>query len=155
MPLEIERKFLVIPEKLPAVNPGVEILQAYIPLQTDDVVRIRIKGDQAYVTFKGKDRQGVRPEYEYSIPVHDAREIIEIMCARPVIRKVRTAIWYEGYKWEIDSFLDENEGLIIAEIELKYADEIITLPPWVAEEVTGDPRYLNASLVKHPFNSWQ
>lgn len=154
MPLEIERKFLVNPGKLPSGFTGTEIIQGYIPLKSDDVIRIRIAGSSAFITLKGKDDQGIRPEFEYEIPESDAHEIISIMCMKPYIRKIRTVIWFQGQKWEIDRFLDENEGLWIAEAELQSAGDVVAIPPWVTGEVTGDNRYLNSSLVQNPYMNW-
>ncbi len=105
--------------------------------------------------MKGKNIGPVRREYEYEIPVEDARVMLETLCERPLIEKTRTKIAYGGRIWEVDAFAGENEGLVVAEVELEDENAPIEKPDWVGEEVTGDARYYNSNLVAHPYASWK
>ena len=154
MPLEIERKFLVHEEFLPEADHKIQIVQAYLHTDPERTVRIRIAGDQAFLTIKGKLKGIVRPEFEYRIPVEDANELIKLAEWYP-IEKVRHLIYQDEKKWEVDFFDGQNKGLVLAEIELAQEDEHITLPPWIRREVTGDVRYHNSYLAQFPFNSWE
>jgi CYTH domain-containing protein len=111
-------------------------------------------GEKAFLTIKGKSRGLSRPEYEYEIPVADAKEILDRLCQQPYIEKNRYKVAYAEMEWEIDEFLKENQGLIVAEVELESEEQQIEMPPWVGEEVSDDPRYSNANLVKHPYAQW-
>ncbi len=153
MAIEIERKFLVKEESWPKKNP-VLYMQGYLSLDTERVVRVRVADDRGYLTIKGKNEGVARLEFEYEIPVEDAKEILEKLAIRPIIVKYRYRIEYAGFVWEVDRFLGENEGLVIAEVELKEKNRHPPLPPWVGAEVTGDPRYYNANLVLHPYKMW-
>ena len=95
-----------------------------------------------------------RPEYEYAIPLEDANEMLDTLCLKPIIEKVRYSIEHDGLLWEVDEFEGENAGLVIAEVELARADQTILLPDWIGEEVTDDARYYNASLIANPFAKW-
>jgi len=156
MPEEIERKFLVDVDKLFLPENGERIMQGYIPIakETRTAVRVRVKGTEAYLTIKGKNTGAVRAEYEYSIPLEDAEEILAKLCQKPFIEKTRYEIQIDAHVWEVDVFFGENEGLIVAEIELGKEDEKFALPDWVLEEVTGDNRYYNSNLVLNPFKNW-
>ncbi|MGC9324880.1 MAG: CYTH domain-containing protein [Desulfomonilia bacterium] len=154
MAKEIERKFLVDMERLQPHGRGVDIRQGFIPTEGHTVVRIRITGEEAYLTIKGKSTGPVRSEFEYPIPVSEASEMLNELCERPFIDKTRYSLNFSGNTWEVDVFHGENEGLVIAEIELRSEDQAIDLPPWVSREVTGDPRYFNVHLVKHPYTTW-
>ena len=131
-------------------------MQGYIPIakETRTAVRVRVKGTEAYLTIKGKNTGAVRAEYEYSIPLEDAEEILAKLCQKPFIEKTRYEIQIDAHVWEVDVFFGENEGLIVAEIELGKEDEKFALPDWVLEEVTGDNRYYNSNLVLNPFKNW-
>lgn len=155
---EIERKFLVKDPEAALVGTGVPFCQGYLSLDRDRIVRVRMAGDKAVLSVKGHspDRDPrVRREIECALPMEVARELLQDMCVRPLIEKVRHYVTYAGRVWEVDRFLGENEGLVVAEVELEHPDQTIELPPWVGEEVTTDPRYSNASLVKCPFSRWK
>ena len=157
---EIERKFLVDREKLSgygmAFSIGDRIMQGYISDDGDTAVRVRTKGKKAFLTIKkNTDKTVCRWEYEYEIPYEDAMEMLNIMC-ETVIEKNRAYISLNGYQtWEVDVFTGPNEGLVIAELELKSEDEEILFPEFVGKEVTDDPRYLNANLAKEPYCTWK
>lgn len=156
MPKEIERKFLVRNSDYRQLGKGENYKQGYICRLPDKIVRIRIAGSKAFVTIKGKIQNATtRLEYEYEIPVTDAEEMLLELCEKPFIEKVRYKVTWRKDIWEIDEFNGENEGLIVAEIEMPSEDYQFELPPWIGEEVTNDPRYLNANLVSNPFKSWK
>lgn len=160
MGVEIERKFLVKNDSwrldahgLPIV--GVPFRQGYLPTADHTTVRVRLEGAVAKLTIKGKSEGLARLEFEYTIPVEDARQMLDQLCQKPLIEKVRYCRSEQGYIWEIDEFGGDNQGLIMAEVELEAEDEQPPLPDWVGEEVTGDPRYYNAALVSHPYRNWK
>jgi adenylate cyclase len=155
MAKEIERKFLVDMNQWRPEQKGTAIKQGFIPTAGHTVVRIRISGDKAYLTIKGKNTGSERSEFEYSIPVCDAEQMLQELCERPFIEKTRYRTNFSRNTWEIDVFHKENEGLTVAEIELESVGQKIDLPPWVSREVTDDPRYYNVNLVKHPFTLWR
>lgn len=147
MAKEIERKFLVTsPAYRRIAIKSVHILQAYLCRDPRSTVRIRIAGHQAYLTVKGRNDGAVRDEWEYEIPVEDARLMIDRCASGTVIEKTRHIVFHEGFRWEVDEFAGSRNGLVVAEIELDSADRAFPLPPFVGEEVTGDPRYYNSSL---------
>jgi adenylate cyclase len=150
---EIERKFLVDPDKLPSLPLPSIIRQGYIPAQ-GITVRVRISGNQAFLTLKGRAKGLSRSEFEYPIPMEDAEQILSELCMRPLIEKRRYLIPFGGHTWELDIFEGDNAGLIIAEIELKAEDERFSLPEWATKEVSHDPRYRNSSLITSPFSEW-
>jgi adenylate cyclase len=154
MAKEIERKFLVHPDRLPALSDGITIQQGYLPLQGKTVVRARLKGNKAFLTLKGANNGISRSEFEYQIPVDDARQIITELCSGPCIEKTRYEIKIGKHLWEIDVFAGDNAGLIVAEVELNDEAEYVELPAWVAEEVTGQARYYNSNLLNKPFSQW-
>jgi CYTH domain-containing protein len=154
MGTEIERKFLVIGDGWRSLGTGLPYWQGYLVSEPERVVRVRIAGDQGFITIKGSATGISRPEFEYSIPGEEAQELLETLCDRPFIQKTRYKIPWGDLVWEIDEFAGENQGLIIAEIELPTADHAIDLPAWIGEDVSHDPRYYNASLVKLPFSQW-
>jgi adenylate cyclase len=155
MPREIERKFLVRGDEWASGAEGTPYRQGYLSTDAGRTVRVRVAGGRAMITIKGPSAGAVRAEYEYDIPAADATEIIDTLCLSPVIVKDRHTVNYHGKKWVIDVFGGENEGLILAEIELASEDEPFDLPPWAGEEVTGDGRFSNASLVERPFRTWE
>ncbi len=149
MALEIERKFLVNAEKLPAqiLTGGEKISQGYLCVEPARTVRIRIKGSKGFLTIKSSNVGIVRKEFEYEIPLDDAQELLKL-CAPNVLKKVRYKVEYVGKIWEVDIFSGRHEGLILAEVELNSADEFVDLPNWIEKEVSDDPRYFNSNLTK-------
>ncbi|QRG08873.1 CYTH domain-containing protein [Xanthobacter dioxanivorans] len=153
MPLEIERKFLVTSGAWREGADACSIRQGYLCLGVDTTVRIRIAGAEAFITVKSKTEGLSRAEFEYSIPLGDAEMMLETLCARPLIEKTRYTAEHAGKVWTIDVFAGENDGLVVAEVELNGPDEIVSLPDWVGEEVTYDPRYRNSALVNAPLGN--
>ena len=162
MGTEIERKYLVDraawrshKELLLARTPdlGQRYSQGYIPTSNGTTVRLRIIGDRGYITIKSKTVGHTRAEYEYPIPVADAREMLDRLCLQPAIDKYRYKIAVDDLVWEVDEFLGENAGLIIAEVELDNEQQKVELPPWIDREV-NDKKYFNSYLVKHPYSQW-
>lgn len=153
MALEIERKFLVNPEKWTPSGTGKQIVQAYLNVGPQSSVRVRIKGEQAFLTIKGRSETFARPEFEYEIPLEDARELLKLSVTG-LIEKIRYAVDFKGFLWEVDVFQGKNSGLLMAEIELEAEAQEFPLPGWVQQEVTGDIRYFNSYLSQHPFQSW-
>jgi CYTH domain-containing protein len=156
MAVEIERKFLVDKKNWEkVVKPmGSYYKQGYILTEPEKTIRIRINADEAFLTIKGKTENFSRSEFEFSIPLKDAEEMLKIFAGN-VIEKVRYKIKYEGKLWEVDVFREDNYGLILAEIELQNEDEEFTVPEWVLKEVTGDERYYNSYLSKHPYKEFK
>ncbi|MDF7676503.1 CYTH domain-containing protein [Neisseriaceae bacterium ESL0693] len=154
MAQEIERKFLVINDHWRTEATGILYRQAYLNTDKQRTVRIRIIGEQAFITIKGITRDICRLEFEYPIAVEDAHTMIDQLAHRPIIEKYRYQIKQQDLIWEIDEFLGENQGLIIAEVELSHPDQKLVLPEWIGAEVSHDPRYFNNNLVTHPFQSW-
>lgn len=150
---EIERKFLVTDQSYKALAKPVHYIQGYLISHKDRVVRIRIAGDEGFITVKGAANGATRSEFEYGIPLEDASEMLSF-CEKPIIEKYRYTLDYEGFTWEIDEFLRENEGLCVAEIELPSEDAEFIKPAWISREVTGDLRYYNNNLIKNPFRNW-
>ena len=155
MHLEIERKFLVRKDLWYAVHKpeGEDILQGYLMSEPSLTIRVRVTNTNCFLTIKGPTLNASREEYEFSIPQKDAREILDAFTNNR-IEKTRYRIEFEGKIWEIDEFFGDNEGLIIAEIELKEKDEIFKQPQWLGEEVSADERYMNSCLAGHPFKKW-
>ncbi len=154
MAQEIERKFLVQGDAWRKGAERVLIRQGYLSADGARTVRVRIKGERAFVTIKGPPVVLVRAEYEYEIPIADADEMLHHLCMKPLIEKWRYFVSFAGVMWEVDEFLNENAGLVVAELELHDAAQQVQLPAWVAQEVTSDPRYTNANLAKRPFATW-
>ena len=154
MGIEIERKFLINPEKLPKLINGYTIKQGYIPTHDFTTVRIRIQDKEAFLTIKGKSVGASRLEFEYPIPLSDAETMLESLCTISLINKTRYLLVHEGHTWEVDVFEGLNKGLILAEIELSSEDEAFVLPDWVTEEVTHDVRYFNSQLIENPYLRW-
>ena len=155
MSFEIERKFLVKPlewEALTKPKPNY-LKQAFIAEEDLKVVRVRIYNGKGLLTIKGKSEGIKRLEFEYEIPLEDAQSLIQNL-GGPVIEKDRFVIPQGDLNWEIDVFYGENEGLIVAEIELDSESAQFDKPNWIGEEVSDDPRYFNSSLQKHPYKAW-
>jgi CYTH domain-containing protein len=155
MGIEIERKFLVRGTAWRTGAAGVRCCQGYLNLSPARTVRVRTCGSRGFLTVKGPVHGTARREYEYEIPVADAREMLEELCEKPLIIKDRYTIGYNGFIWEVDQFHGENSGLVVAEIELAHQGQDVPLPDWIGGEVTGDHRYANASLVRHPYSQWK
>jgi len=151
---EIERKFLVIGDDWRQRAAGTTIRQGYLCSLKERSVRVRVAGDRGTLTIKGMVVGAARAEYEYEIPVGDAEELLIGLCERPLIEKTRYRVGNAGDTWEVDVFAGDNAGLTVAEIELEDESQAVVPPDWIGEEVTGDPRYLNANLFKHPFSRW-
>ncbi len=154
MASEIERKFLVNRELWPAPDGGVLYRQGYLSVERERTVRVRIAGRHAFITIKGETRGVERLEFEYEIPVADATVLLDQLCLRPLIEKTRFRIDVAGHVWEVDEFHGENEGLLLAEIELAATDEKFEMPLWAGAEVSDDPRYFNSNLILEPYTRW-
>jgi len=153
VPVEIERKFLVNGNSW-RNGQGIRICQGYLNRDKERTVRVRLSGEKAFLTIKGMNSGATRAEYEYEIPVSHAEALLKI-CDGPVLEKNRYTVDYNGLIWEVDEFLGENEGLIVAEVELKSEDQSFDRPDWVGQEVTDDPRYYNSNLCAHTFSKWR
>ncbi len=155
MGTEIERKFMVIGDSwCRQVTRKVEIIQGYIARGSNCTVRIRIAGETARITVKGKSTHFTRAEYEYPIPVEDARQMLDTFAPDRRIYKTRNFLIVDGAEWVVDEFHDTNHGLIMAEIELSAEDTPISIPAWLGQEVSTDQRFGNAYLVEHPYSGW-
>ncbi len=154
MAVEIERKFLVVGDAWRKLAPGVLYRQGYLSSEPARTVRVRIAGERAFLTVKGRTEGATRLEYEYPIPRHDAAEMLDRLAEQPLIEKRRYRIARGMHTWEVDEFLGDNAGLVVAEIELGSESESFEKPEWIGAEVTGDPRYYNANLVAHPYTAW-
>jgi adenylate cyclase len=151
---EIERRFLVRDGGFREGARVSHIEQGFLSTDPERVVRVRIEQGEATLTIKGRGEGASRPEYEYPIPVREARELIDALCVRPPIAKTRYRVAYQGALFEVDVFEGANEGLVLAEVELPSEDAAFARPAWLGEEVTADPRYANAYLAEHPYRSW-
>ncbi|MBN1829424.1 MAG: CYTH domain-containing protein [Deltaproteobacteria bacterium] len=152
---EIERKYLVRDDAYKRLAEGLLYRQGYLNSEKERTVRVRTVGDKGFLTIKGVTVGASRLEFEYEIPAIDADDLLEKLCERPLIEKKRHVIEHEGLKWEVDEFVGDNEGLIVAEVELKSEAQRFEKPPWVGDEVTGDPRYFNSNLIKNPYKNWR
>lgn len=152
MASEIERKFLVSDDSWCDGSPGVRMAQGYLTLDPDRTVRVRLAGEDAWLTVKGRTTGITRVEFEYSIPPADARDLLE-MCLPSVIDKTRHRIEFGGHVWEVDVFHGANEGLVLAEVELDDESVRPELPAWIGAEVSADARYYNSSLAIHPYSA--
>jgi CYTH domain-containing protein len=156
MGIEIERKFLVIKEKWNRVAKEKKSFyrQGYIVSDPEKTIRIRLTDTAGYITIKGLSVGALRPEFEYPVPKEDAEQLLDNFC-KSEISKVRYFITHDNKLWEIDEFVGDNEGLIVAEIELLSEDEPFSLPDWIDKEVTADKRYSNSNLSVNPYKSWR
>ncbi len=152
MGIEIERKFLVVGDGWRAA-PALPYAQGYLNRDRERTVRVRIVETRAWLTIKGANAGATRAEFEYPIPVADAEQLLGL-CDGPLVRKLRRVVVHAGATWEIDEFLGDNAGLVVAEIELASEDAAFERPPWVGAEVTHDARYFNSSLATAPFSTW-
>lgn len=153
--IEIERKFLVCGDFKSSAVGSARIRQAYINQAGGRTVRVRIRDEKAYLTIKGPSHDGglSRFEWEIEIPVADAEQLLELRVSA-VIDKRRYLVPFEGHTFEVDEFYGENEGLVMAEVELSAADEAFGRPDWLGQEVTGDMHYYNSHLSRHPYKEW-
>ena len=154
MGIEIERKFLLSGDDWKELAKGTYYRQGYLNSQKERTVRVRTIDDNGFLTIKGINVGATRMEYEYEIPVEDANVLLDELCDKPLIEKNRYQIEFAGFIWEVDEFFGENEGLIVAEIELESEGQQFEKPQWIGEEVSGDPRYFNSNLIKNPYSSW-
>jgi CYTH domain-containing protein len=154
MAIEIERKFLVLSDKLPELKDGIPIKQGYISTTDGINVRVRLAGDKAFLCVKSPARNISRAEYEYEIPPRDGQEMLESVCSLQLVEKHRYHLHHEGLLWEVDIFSGANQGLILAEIELTSEDQSINTPHWIGEEVTLNSRYSNSQLAMIPYCNW-
>ena len=147
MPVEIERKFLVVSDEWRVLaDSGQRLHQAYIACDRQGSVRVRLTEDKAWLTLKSARAGMVRDEFEYEIPLADAEEMLDRLCSGSVIEKTRYRVPHDGKIWEVDIFSRPVEGLTLAEVEMRAVDERFDLPDWVGEEVTDDPRYRNSAI---------
>jgi adenylate cyclase len=153
--VEIERKFLLKGDAWRTLAQPVLLRQGYLSVDPARTVRVRIEGAAGTLTIKGKNSGATRGEWEYPVPVLEAAELLDTLCQRPLVEKYRRRIEYQGHTWEVDEFLGENAGLAVAEIELAREDEAFDKPDWIGEEVTGDARYYNSSLIRTPYSLWK
>jgi adenylate cyclase len=155
MGIEIERKFLVNKEKWSQVTKEKQSLyrQGYIVSDPEKTIRVRLTDTAAFLTIKGLSVGISRTEFEYNIPVADAQQLLDDFCDS-VVSKIRYFITHDNKLWEVDEFLGENEGLMVAEIELESEDESFSLPGWVGKEVTSEKKYSNSNLAKNPYKNW-
>ena len=156
MAIEIERKFLVCGDFRQHARKSLRIIQGYLNSDPHRTVRVRVKDEQGFITIKGigSESGASRFEWEKEITLSEALELIKI-CEKGVIDKTRHLIDAGTHTFEVDEFYGDNEGLILAEIELSAEDEAFEKPEWLGEEVTGDPRYYNSMLAKNPFKTWE
>lgn len=153
---EIERKFLVRDDSWrDQVERSMHQLQGYLGSAESCSIRIRISDEQASLNIKSATLGITRREYDYPIPVNEAREILDQLCIKPIIEKTRHIVRVGGHVWEIDEFAGDNNGLIVAEVELSSADETFEKPAWAGKEVSDDPRYYNVCLVSNPYKDWE
>ena len=151
---EIERKFLLTSDAWRGLADGTMYRQGYLNSAKERTVRIRTVGSIAFLTIKGLTVGATRSEYEYEIPFDECNAMLDTLAEKPLIEKKRYKISRGGLTWEIDEFFGDNQGLIVAEVELTSEGQAFDKPEWVGEEVTGDPRYFNANLIKLPFTKW-
>lgn len=155
MGTEIERKFLLSGDAWKKLAKGTYYRQGYLNSQKERTVRVRTFDDKGFLTIKGIRVGATRMEYEYEIPVEDANVLLDELCEKPLIEKKRYKIAFFDFIWEVDEFFGENEGLVVAEIELESEDQQFKKPSWVGNEVSEDPRYFNSNLIKNPYTSWE
>ena len=156
MSYEIERKFLVTGDFKHLATSSTYIVQGYIFSNQEKSVRVRLKGDKGYITVKSnvEDSKVTRNEWEYEIPAPEVNEMLRI-CKPPLIEKTRYIVYQKNMIFEIDEFYGVNEGLLLAEVELTFENQLIEKPDFLGREVTGDKRYFNSELVRHPYCEWK
>ena len=154
MAVEIERKFRTLGVDFLADQEGERLTQGYLSHAPRATVRLRVQGNSAWLTIKGRTRGASRSEFEYPIPPDDAHAMLGEMCPEGVIDKTRYRIPFGDHVWEVDEFHGDNQGLVVAEVELDSEDQPFERPPWLGEEVTGDPKYYNSALSRTPYARW-
>lgn len=156
MSVEIERKFLVKNWNWKRELKGIHYRQGYLNTDKERVVRVRTIDDKAFLTIKGKVVGISRLEFEYEIPYKEAQQLLDNLCEKPLIDKHRYKLPIKnGLVWEIDEFHAENEGLVVAEIELASEEQAFPRPNWLGKEISGNPKYYNSNLIKYPFSMWE
>jgi len=151
---EIERKFLVNDNSFKIRAKGIRYRQGYLNTAKERVVRVRTADTRGFLTIKGIAVGATRLEYEYEIPFDDANAMLDALCEKPLIEKNRYTVQHAGLAWQIDEFFGENQGLVLAEVELEREDQPVERPAWIGREVTGDPKYFNSNLIRVPYKSW-
>ncbi|MGD8429408.1 MAG: CYTH domain-containing protein [Ectothiorhodospiraceae bacterium] len=155
MGTEVERKFLVTdPSWRESADDGVRYRQGYLIGASACSVRVRTAGNRAWLNIKSATVGVQRQEFEYAIPQDEAEVMLETLCERPLVEKVRYHVPVGGHVWEVDCFEGDNAGLVVAEVELTYPDEAFDMPEWAGAEVSHLPRYYNVCLVRHPYSEW-
>jgi len=155
MPTEVERKFLVRDASWRAGAVRAErYRQGYLANTPRASVRVRVAAERAWLNVKSATLDVTRDEYEYRVPLADARQMLEGLCEGAVVEKTRYFVPHGEHTWEVDVFEGDNAGLVVAEVELRDRDEVFDYPPWVGEEVSDDPRYYNVCLARHPYKAW-
>ena len=154
MKKEIERKFLVLNDSYKGLGDFEYCIQGYIPSTNEPSIRIRIIGKKSFITIKSDINGITRLEYEYEIPNQDAKDLLELFCKKTIIEKNRYKIHYKSTLWEVDEFLGNNKGLVVAEVELNSEKECYSKPNWIGYEVSIDKKYYNYNLAKHPYIKW-
>lgn len=152
---EIEYKYLVLSDAYKNLGTRTYYKQGYLSTDKERTVRVRIIDGCGYITVKGRTQGATRTEFEYEIPKEDANLMLDTLCIKPLIEKYRYKIPIDALTWEVDEFLNENQGLVIAEIEVPREGYLIEKPDWIGEEVTGDVRYYNSNLIHHPYTKWK
>jgi adenylate cyclase len=156
MGTEIERKFLVMGNGYKKnAKSSKTYRQGYFSTALKHTVRVRTAGKKGYITVKGKKIGITRLEFEYEIPFADAEVMLDSLCERPLIEKIRHIIHFDGLIWEVDEYLGENKGLVVAEVELENEYQSYAIPSWLGKEVSDDNRYANSSLVRNPYRLWK
>ena len=155
MAKEIERKFLVNMALWRPMAAGTLYRQGYLSSVNERVVRVRVAGDRGFLTIKGLTTGVSRLEFEYPIPLADATVMVDELCERPLVEKTRHREVFAGWTWEIDVFHGDNDGLVVAEVEIANPEDKVELPRWAGAEVSNDPRYFNSNLVANPYKTWR
>lgn len=151
---EIERKFLLAGDDWRSLGKGIHYRQGYLNSSRERTVRVRTINEKGFLTIKGITVGATRIEYEYEIPKEECNAMLDELVEKPIIEKRRYKVDYKGLTWEIDEFFGENQGLIVAEVELESENQKFEKPQWIGKEVTGDPRYFNSNLIHHPYGKW-
>ena len=154
MKKEIERKFIVLNKSYKDLGSYDYCIQGYIPSTSEPLIRIRTIGNKSFLTMKSAISGITRLEYEYEIPNQDARDLLKLFCKESIVEKNRYIISYKSTIWEIDEFLGNNKGLVVAEVELNAEDQSYDKPEWIGREVSTDQKYYNYNLVHHPYKEW-
>ena len=156
MGIEIEKKFLLANDNWRRqVQKSIQFCQGYLVGSEKSSVRVRIEGDKSNLNIKGATLGVRRQEFEYPIPMEDAKELLATLCAEPLIEKTRHYIHAGEHLWEIDEFAGDNEGLIVAEVELTDESDLVESHDWLGKEVSHDERYYNSMLIKNPYKNWK